>query len=38
MIGESVKGKDFKVSGNIVGQQIELTVVDKSKSCSCPTR
>ena len=38
MLGEAAKGKDFKVSGTIVGQQIDIAVADKSKTCGCPSR
>ena len=38
MVGAAVKGKDFKVNVTLVGQQFDFSVVDKSKSCSCPTR
>ena len=38
LVAEAVKGSDFRVNGNLVGQQFALSVVDNSKSCSCPTR
>lgn len=38
MVGSAVKGKDFKVNGNVVGLQFDFSAVDRTRSCNCPSK